>query len=292
MADYTHALELHQFNPTDRRLGRHVAHDSRSLRFRAPAKDPRKLTSVRHSFLIPVLDQGQLGSCTGYAGLNTLATPPFWKATEQPITAAGDPGRFAVGLYSDATRVDPWPGEWEPNDTGSDGLSVAKVLHARGLISGYQHATSLEAALAGLAERVVMIGTTWLSGMFNPTPEGQLLLTGDASGGHEYVLDELDVSRRRAWMRNSWGPNWGLKGRAWLSWEDLGKLLADRGDCTILMPKSEPAPVPTPEPVPPSADVNAELARSLSQFIHRSSCPKYLREDAVAWLKTQPGVIS
>jgi hypothetical protein len=71
---------------------------------------------------------------------------------------------YAEHLYSDATKIDPWTGEWLPDDTGSDGLSIAKVLLTRGLISGYQHATTLEAALTALAQRPVMIGSSWLRG--------------------------------------------------------------------------------------------------------------------------------
>jgi hypothetical protein len=45
-------------------------------------------------------------------------------------------------------------------------------------------------------------------------------------------------------MRNSWGRAWGSRGRAWMTWDDLGQLLADDGDCTILVPRTEPAPQP------------------------------------------------
>src|SRR5204863_9785153 len=69
------------------------------------------------------------------------------------------------------------------------------------------------------------------------------------AGGHEYVLDAYDAIAGRLWMQNSWGDGWGAGGRAWLDpqeWADV--LLADDGDCTVLVPLSEPAPTPsTPE---------------------------------------------
>src|SRR4051794_12626253 len=125
-------LDIKRFSPTDRRLGRHVVHDSRSRRFAAPARNPRRLSSVRHNVNVPILDQGQIGSCTGHAGTNALASAAFWTAGQSAI-GTSDPHLYAVELYSDATKVDPWPGQYTPDDTGSDGLSIAKVLLARGL---------------------------------------------------------------------------------------------------------------------------------------------------------------
>lgn len=285
--DFT--LKVRHFEPADKRLGRHVVHDSRSLRYRAPARDPRKLASVRHEVRIPIMDQGQLGSCTGHAGTNTLASDAFW-AVGQPLLAGIDPHEYAVELYSDATLLDPWPGQYKPDDTGSDGLSIAKVLHARGLISGYQHATSLAAALTALAERVVMVGTSWLEEMYGTTPEGHMMVGGTPVGGHEYVLDELDVERQRVWMRNSWGEDWGLQGRAWMSWDELGKLLADDGDCTILVPRTEPAPQPTPvpEPVEPARPTpeDRQMVDALHRFLDNRAAPVYMAKAAKVWLPT------
>jgi hypothetical protein len=283
--DFT--LKVHRFDPRDRRLGRHVVHDSRSLRYRAPARDPAQLASVRHRINIPILDQGALGSCTGHAGTAAIASDPFWRAAEPPLTAAGDPHLYAVGLYSAATKFDPWPGEYEPEDTGSDGLSIAKVLHARGLISGYMHATSLAAALTALAERVVMVGSSWLNGMFEPGSDGHLRVAGPSAGGHEYALDELDVERQRVWIRNSWGEAWGVAGRAWVSWQELGQLLADDGDCTVLVPASQPAPQPQPEPAPSIRPEERALVEALRRLTDNRSCPRYMRQPAADWLKTK-----
>jgi hypothetical protein len=283
-----HTLVLKHFDPVDRRLGRHVAHDSRSLRFRAPAKDPRKLASVRHVVNVPIMDQGMEGSCTGHAGTANLGHPHFWAAGRIAI-GLNDPHDYAVGLYSAATEIDPWQGTFRPDDTGSDGLSIAKVLHARGLISGYQHATSLAATLTALEQRVVMVGTSWLEGMYDTAPDGQMTVSGMELGGHEYALDELDVERQRVWIRNSWGEGYGLRGRAWMTWDDLAKLLAMQGDCTVLIPLAEPPPQPTPEPPPkparPIEDV--QLAQALTKFLGTTSVPKYVRTAATAWLKSK-----
>src|SRR5262245_50700699 len=62
---------------TDPRLRRHVHHDSESRRY---AFDTAGLTlvSTKHQRRIPVLDQGQLGSCTGNAGVGCLGTDPYY----------------------------------------------------------------------------------------------------------------------------------------------------------------------------------------------------------------------
>lgn len=263
---------------TDPRLGRHVLHDSRSLLYTVGAvDDPRTLTSVRHAANIPILNQGNLGSCTGNAGTANMASIGFWPsvATLLSKTDGAKNETWAVGLYSQATALDPWKGQYPPTDTGSDGLSVAKALKARGLISGYQHATSRDATLTALAKQAVMVGTDWHEDMFQPAADGRLSVTGDVAGGHEYVLDELDVEHQRVWMRNSWGASWGIDGRAWMSWDDLGTLLSANGDCTVLTPSTEPPPTPDPE-----VALSPALAKALERFTPTKGCPKYLRE---AW---------
>jgi hypothetical protein len=243
--------KIKRYHLDDPRLGRHVNHDSRSLRFLVRAEEPFTLTSVRHKAYIPTLDQGNLGSCTGNAGTMALATGLFWDTLPSDTLSIMDADvdeAFAVGVYSDATKIDPWDGAYPPTDTGSDGLSIAKVLKTRGLISGYLHATSLEATLTALEWKPVIVGTEWRNDMFNPDSEGRLHITGKVAGGHEYCLDELDVENQRVWMHNSWGTGWGRTGRAWLTWADLATLLAADGDCTVFVPIDEPAPVPTSDP--------------------------------------------
>lgn len=284
MDDFT--LKVKLFTPTDARLGRHVCHDSRSRRFAAPARDPATLRSVRHTVNIPIMDQGNVGSCTGHAGTAAIASDAFW-AGGAVVLQNQDPHEYAVDLYSEATRLDPWPGQYTPDDTGSDGLSIAKALQGRGLVSGYTHAFSLEAALTALADRVVLIGSSWMTSMFEPASDGRLTVSGSVEGGHEYALDELDVERQRVWIRNSWSENWGLGGRAWLAWDDLGTLLADQGDCTILVPVTQPAPQPTPvpDPKPEPDELDRLLAGALLKILDNRNCPRYLTGPAEAWLK-------
>lgn len=264
------------YHPTDSRLGRHVQHDSRSLAYLVEAKDVLTLTSVRHKRNIPVLNQGNLGSCTGNAGTGNLGTGDFWDEGQNvldPEDAAKDE-QYAVGLYSDATKLDTYRGEYPPSDTGSDGLSIAKALQQRGLINGYKHATDLASALTALEAGPVIAGVEWLDGMFKPDADGRIQLVGAVAGGHEIVFDELDVENKRVWFTNSWGLDWGIDGRAYLTWEDFETLLSRQGDVTSFVPVSAPAPTPTPtppapQPTPgPDATLVQEVIHAARHLIH------------------------
>lgn len=235
-------------------LGRHVRHDPRSLRYQVAAVDPAKLMSVKHVRHIPVLSQGNLGSCTGNAAEGALGTGPLYEVIPdgpyRPTPDADVDEAQAVALYSKATMLDPFDGAYPPEDTGSDGLSVAKACKAAGLISGYRHATSLNAALTALQDGPVITGVNWYSSFDTPGVDGMISIARRATvrGGHEVVVDEIDVEHQRVGFVNSWGTSWGLFGRAYMSWDTWGRLLAEDGDVTVFVPLDQPAPIPQPQP--------------------------------------------
>lgn len=235
------------------RLGRHVRHDPRSRRYQIVPRSLGELASVRHHRYIPVLDQGSIGSCTGNAALGAVGTGALYEALNRNVLQpsavdAEEDEQRAVALYSAATRVDEYGGAYPPDDTGSSGLGVAKACKAVGLISGYRHAMGLEAALTALAAQAVITGVNWYETFDEPDARGLIVITRDAAvrGGHEIVLDELDAENRLIWLTNSWGPSWGVSGRACMSWDTFGRLLDEDGDVTVFAPVTEPAPQPSP----------------------------------------------
>lgn len=253
-----------------KRLGRHVKHDPRSLQYLFSAEKV-ELKSVRHERAISVLDQGAIGSCTGNAAEGCVGTAPLFAAIPgtvpaRPTGSAVADEDQAVALYSAATKLDSYDGSYPPDDTGSDGLSVAKAAQKAGLISGYRHATSLDAALKALALQPVIAGINWYDSFDDPAADGLIRIGKRAQvrGGHEICLDELDVEKQRVGFTNSWGTGWGVEGRAYMSWSDFKRLLSEDGDVTVFTPLSEPAPTPTP---PPPADPLGELADLLKKFM-------------------------
>ncbi len=277
----TYTIERRRIPSTDPRLGRHVRHDSRSLQYLYRARRATTLVTVQHGRDVPVFDQGDLGSCTGNAGLGALGTDPLYQTVTGlvPFTEAE-----AVVIYGRATQLDDASGTYPPDDTGSDGLSVAKALQGFGLISGYLHATTLEDTLAALQDQPVIVGVNWYQNMFNPDADGLVSIAADdtLAGGHEFVLDGYDAAKQWVWFTNSWGTSWGVEGRAAMTVATLKRLLSEEGDCTIFTPITAPAPQPTPAPVPPTppapgptpgpvdADVLA-LAKAVRTWRHRIS---------------------
>ena len=211
-------------------LGRHLEpnHDPRSLAFPA-ATAP--LVTTQHAHHGPVLDQGQLGSCTGNATAQALNTDPLKPAARRLLTEAD-----AVAIYSWATHHDPYPGVYPPTDTGSDSLSVCKAAKKLGLIKAYQHAFGLQHTLGALVIAPVIIGIPWLDAMFQPDTNGYLNVSGNVAGGHEVCLVGLDVEHQYVTVLNSWSSAWGQNGTAKLRWSDLEILLKQGGDCAVLKP--------------------------------------------------------
>lgn len=244
--------------PTPRPLGRRVHHDPRSRQFpfagRPEAGAP--IRSVWWTRRCAILDQGRLGSCTGNAAAGWLGTDDGQQTGRADVTEA-----LAVDLYSAATQVDPFPGAYPPDDTGSDGLSVCKVLKARGLISAYTHCFGLSDVLAALQTGPVLAGTNWYEGMFTPDDRGVVEVSGPVAGGHEYLLVGVDTDRAEVVFANSWGTGWGDGGYGRMSYDTLRRLLGEDGDATVPHP-----PVPAGPP-PGAASFLVEVPAGVAEVV-------------------------
>ncbi len=225
----------------DKRLGRHVEHDPRSRDYDvAHVLRAAPLVSKRWQRRIPVLDQGNVGSCTGNGATGYAGTD---NAVRQGVTAWRTPasGRrtkltetWALDFYERETVIDGIPGVYPPDDTGSSGLAAAKVLQQLGLCTSYRHSFTAKTALAALSQiGPVLVGVKWFTGCDNPDPDGRIRPTGTVRGGHEIVFDEIDVENQRVWFTNSWGTSWSVAGRAYVSFSDFAAWIRDGGDVVI-----------------------------------------------------------
>jgi hypothetical protein len=244
------------------RLGRHVEHDARSLRYAHGVLPQSQVKPVQWQRRAAIFDQGQLGSCTGNAAAGILATDSAVGPGVTSVTVKGAARpvdeSLAVDLYKVATTLDNVPGSYPPDDTGSSGLGAAKALKAWGLAAGYTHAFSLTALKSALQTGPAMLGVVWLNSMFDPGADGTLPVDRKSglAGGHEIVCSGWDGGRFR--LDNSWGASWGDRGSCWVAEADMQWLLSQQGDVTV--PALVSAPQPAPTPVPTDPDMALALA--------------------------------
>jgi hypothetical protein len=233
-------------------LGRHVAHDSRNLAY-AYQQTAAALVSVLHKRNAPLLNQLDVGSCTGNGQVGVLACTPNFQALPAGYPALDE--AEALRIYSAAEVID-GDGPYPPNDDGSSGPSAAKAAMQLGLIGGYTHCLSLADILDALQKQAVSIGVNWYDSFDSPPPSGLLAISPDATvrGGHEPMLRGVDVSDKTVFGDNSWGVSWGLNGSFSMTWDTLDRLLHEQGDGTVSVPLTSPAPVPSPvAPADPDA---------------------------------------
>lgn len=211
------------------RLGRNLWLDGRSLAHMVENDVHamgKALSNQSWERVIPVLDQGQLGSCTANAGTGALGTQPFYDAAGRaalPSSDAAELEKYAVQLYEEATVVDGYPGQYPPDDTGSSGLAICKVLKTRKIIKGYRWARSPYGFLQLLQNGPVLQGMPWYKAFFEPDKDGFIDAdpnwTGSGiAGGHEIEavgveLDPKDAFNSVVTYVNSWGTGWGDGGR-------------------------------------------------------------------------------
>lgn len=217
-----------QLPSLDARLGRHVEHDPRSWGYQAP-KAGVAADSRIHEHFGRVLNQGELGSCTGNAGAQSLMVEPL-RQRHRTVSEK----KVAIPLYSRATVIDGFDGEYPPDDSGSSGLAVCKAMVEAGYISRYEWAFGIDHARAALSYGPLMVGTAWYEAMFEPDGQGYVSIGGQIAGGHEYVC--LGYVGEMYLFLNSWGREWGVAGPSdtggcfWMSHATFGALLEDQGD--------------------------------------------------------------
>lgn len=221
-------------DPTNIRFGRIPSPDTRDLKFPMRAMIPPSvpLTTVTYA-TGPILDQGDTPQCVGYAWRQFLTSEPTCTTT----------GPTPTEIYLEAQKLDEWPGE------SYDGTSVrggAEFMTNQARLKSYVWAANeIDIRDFLITTGTVVMGTDWLSSMFNPRPDGTLKVNGQLAGGHAYLLVGYDVQRNAVKMVQSWG-DWGpLHGYAYIKMSDLGKLMRAGGEACAAVEQDLTPVVPT-----------------------------------------------
>lgn len=196
-------------------------HDERSRHYPIRSELARKPRSYTWPLNVQ-LDQGSEGACVGFAWAHELAA---WPA-RLPVT-----DEFARGIYRDAQRLDPWPGE---SYDGTSVLAGAKAVQARGLLGEYRWAFGIDDVVATVgAFGPVVLGVPWLAGMADTDTDGFIHATGATVGGHAILARGVNLRGEWVTLHNSWGPRWGRGGMCRISFGDLATLLARDGEACV-----------------------------------------------------------
>lgn len=224
-------MKRHRLDP---RLDWHPRHDPRSRSYAVAEVLPKPPVLKKCWNGSRVLDQGREGACVGYAWAAELGSSPFRAPLVDEI--------FAGKIYRAAKDVD----EWEGSDySGTSVLAGAKTVRRMGWIGEYRWGFSIEDLRdAVLTLGPAVIGIPWTSGMYEPRPSGLLDPSGAVVGGHAILVRGYHPGMRirgEGWndrhevftLQNSWGEDYGQKGRVLIRAAELAGLLADDGEICI-----------------------------------------------------------
>lgn len=233
---------------TDHGLGRLPAPDARDRGYAIRAALPEAVALPDHHYFWDSGwwgDQGQDPHCVAFAWMHWVEDAPITR----PETK-GYPLIEPEVVYNAAQLVDEWEGE---NYAGTSVRAGAKVLQTLGLIAEYRWAFSVDEVLASLAsESPVVLGVDWFASMLHTDSQTdadgtrrQRLVVDQASGvigGHALIANGYNLAGRVVRLKNSWGRDWGDKGRAWITFDDLQVLLNRHGEACIGLEQRGPSP--------------------------------------------------
>lgn len=227
-------MTIEQLKPIHTRpgMGRGlVLHDERSRNFRSV-----DLLGQSQQELIDKVwrrgqayNQGDTSTCVPQTGKGCLNSSPMSEHAPYHVRS-----KYSIDEWYDGARDnDEWPGR---DYEGSSGLGMLRYLKALGLIREYRACFGLQDMLLTLSHLgPILLGVWWKQDMFEPDDRGLIRPTGSNAGGHEVELFGNDVSNEEVIGMNSWGEDWGDRGRFRMKWEDLGNLVAEDGDAYVII---------------------------------------------------------
>lgn len=236
------------------KLARLASFDARDNDHLLP--EPRRMTSLRERTWNrgpgAAWNQGETSQCVSYSANRLFVAGPI--TNKMPLSF--------IEFYHRCQDVDEWPGRAYE---GTSCRAAMKVGVSLGLILGYKWAPSVEAAVQFmLTKGPLLAGTIWTVPMFYPFKyKRQMFIKvegiADSAGGHAYFLYGVnrniqcpDGTKGAFRLLNSWGPVWGEKGAAWVSFADMELLYQAAGDLVMaeeikVKLKALPAPLQLPK---------------------------------------------
>jgi hypothetical protein len=169
----------------------------------------------------PILDQGDVPACTGFA----------WGGWSNCLPVRGNMhAADCLAVYHRAVTLDGHdPHTWR---SGAVLRNALKAMQERGRVASYFRAASTEEALEWLRRGGPLVcGTYWWPSMSEPSG-GIMTIRRGKPAGHAYLVNGIKRLRLRWRVRvtNSWGRDWADGGGAWLTVSDFDDLLAIGGE--------------------------------------------------------------
>ena len=219
---------IHEVRVHDKPLGRNILHDSRSRNH--VAEEATQIVDVDHGSVGLPLNQLNVGKCTAEGLCGCLNTSPD-NTTERVYTDVD-----SDQLYSRETADEGYP--WPQYDPGGSGLAVCRAAKELGWITSYKHSFTHMGALKALVLRPGMMGSYWYDSFDHPDSNGVVSISPHAGirGGHEIFAHQIVVEERLVGFWNSWGPEYGIGGKFYMSWDTIERLLNESGDVTFPIP--------------------------------------------------------
>lgn len=206
--------------------------DERSRNFPVTSELPTSPTlKTKHWLHGALTDQGREGACVGHGWTSYFTASPRRLKLAKPTSKTSE---YAKDYYYECRRNDEWQGEsYEGTSVNAGG----KVALMRGLIPRYTWAFGTQQTLEALSHvGPVILGIPWYASMYD-APEGNVVIHGRLVGYHCITLTGINHRKEKVRWKNSWGPQYGVKGYAWLTFAQLDQLLQAEGEaCVPVLP--------------------------------------------------------
>jgi hypothetical protein len=172
-----------------------------------------------------VLNQGNIGACTGFAWAAELAA--------RPKVISNITNQIGFNLYYRAQHLDEWAGN---NYEGSSVLGAVRAVQEiyPGAIPEYRWAFGLDDLIMAVGHvGPAVAGIPWYSDMFTPDGSNTIHVGGDLVGGHAILVNGVNIANKVFKLHNSWGNHFGNNGSVRISFDDMKRLLRERGEACI-----------------------------------------------------------